>query len=141
MTFTNDSFAQQLMVMYMLGLKQKRRCRLRPMFGQDVFFREDWLKEMTTRVTFESFMRQLHFEDSSDPCGKKFEGSTDYRPNGVPKVGLLLELFRRRCCLFRPEESASYDEATAKYGGRMTKLKHLQSKYKPYDGIRLYSAH
>eukprot|EP01051_Picozoa_sp_SAG22_P041013 SAG22_NODE_22441_length_198_cov_75.555556_1_plen_40_part_01 len=28
---------------------------------------------------------------------------------------------------------------TAKYNGRMTVLKHLQSKYKPYDGIRVYA--
>ena len=41
--------------------------------------------------------------------------------------------------MFIPEISLSYDEATAKYGGRMTYLKHLQSKYKPYDGIRIYS--
>jgi hypothetical protein len=33
----------------------------------------------------------------------------------------------------------SFDEATAKYGGRMTHLKHVQTRYKPYDGIRLYS--
>lgn len=33
----------------------------------------------------------------------------------------------------------SFDEATAKYAARMMKLKHLQSNYKPYDGIRLYS--
>ena len=83
-------------------------------------------------------MRQLHFEDSADPRGEKFEGSTDFRPNGVPKVGQLLELFRRRALLFMPEENASYDEATAKYGGSMTKLKHVQTRYKPYDGIRLY---
>ena len=50
-----------------------------------------------------------------------------------------MRYFRRRCCLFIPEPDLSYDEATAKYAGRMTKLKHLQSKYKPYDGIRIYS--
>ena len=127
------------MVLYMLGLKQKRRCVLRAMFGTDEMYAEPWLRKVTTRLRFEAFLRQLHFEDSMDVRGEKYEGSVDYRPNGVPKVGLLLEMFRTRCMLFRPESSLSYDEATAKYGGRMTKLKHLQSKYKPYDGVRIYS--
>ena len=109
------------------------------MFGSDEFYREQWLKDLTTRVQLEAFLRQLHWEDSTDPLGKKYEYSTNYRPNGVPKVGLLLEHFRQRCVLFIPERNLSFDEATAKYTGRMTKLKHLQSKYKPYDGIRLYS--
>lgn len=137
--FTEETFVTQLMVLYMLGLKHKRRCTLRSMFGTDEYFAERWLKRMTSRNLFEAFLRQLHFEDNSDPRGNKFEGSTDYRPNGVPKVGLLLEFFRRRCMLFLPESDMSYDEATAKYGGKMTKLKHVQSRYKPYDGIRIYS--
>lgn len=32
----------------------------------------------------------------------------------------------------------SFDEGTAKYGGKMSKLKHRQSRFKPYDGIRVY---
>ena len=136
--FDAKTFREQIMVLYLLGLKQKRRCRLRPMFGNDGLYSEPWLKKWTTRITFESFMRQLHFEDNADPRGLKFVGSVDYRPNGVPKVGLLLELGRRRYLLFMPEDDTSYDEATAKYGGSMTKLKHLQTKYKPYDGIRVY---
>ena len=124
--------SDQIMVIYLLGLKQKCLCRLRPMFGNDEFYSEPWLENWTTRITFEAFMRQVHFEDSSDPKGLKFAGSVDYRPNGVLKVGLLLEHARQRCLLFMPEEDASYDEATAQYGGSMTYLKHLQTKYKPY---------
>ena len=100
---------------------------------------ETWLKQLTTRIKFEGFSRQLHFEDANDPTGSKWEHSVNYRPNGVPKVGLYAEMYRRRCCLFMPERDLSFDEATARYGGRMTNLKHLQSKYKPYDGIRVYS--
>ena len=62
----------------------------------------------------------------------------DRGDTGVPKAGKLLELFRLACESFMPESSGSIDEATAKYGGRMTHLKHLQSKYKPCDGIRAY---
>ena len=123
----------------MFGLKHKGRDDLRSMFGSDEFYKEEWIKDLTSRIQFESFLRQLHFEDSTDPLGSKYEYSTNYRPNGVPKVGLYVEHFRRHCCLFIPERNLSFDEATAKYTGRMTKLKHLQSKYKPYDGIRVYS--
>ena len=136
--FDRKTFKEQMMVLYLLGLKQKRRSRLRPMFGSDEVLSEPWLKQWTTRITFEAFLRQLHFEDSADPRGVKFVGSVDYRPNGVPKVGLLLELGRQRYLLFMPDDDCSYDEATARYGGSMTKLKHLQSKYKPYDGVRVY---
>ena len=59
--------------------------------------------------------------------------------NSVPKCGLFMEHYRRRCVLFCPEPELSYDEATARYGDIMTHLKHLQSKYKPYDGVRIYS--
>ena len=138
-TFSSEEFRNNTVALYKLGLKHKGKDDLRSMFGSDEFYQEEWLKELTTRIQFESFLRQLHWEDSTDPYGKKYEYSTNYRPNGVPKVGLLLEYFRRRCCLFIPERHLSFDEATAKYTGRMTKMKHLQSKYKSYDGIRLYS--
>lgn len=74
-------------------------------------------------------LRQLHFEDAGDPTGTKWTHSINYRPNGVPKVGLYVEHYRRQCCLFIPERDMSFDEATARYRGRMTGLKHLQSKY------------
>ena len=50
--FDEATFMTQLVVLYMLGLKQKRRCRLRPMFGTDQYFQELWLKQMTTRNAF-----------------------------------------------------------------------------------------
>ena len=137
--FTKEEFMTCLACLFLLGLKNKRRSTLRQMFGNDPLHREDWLKALVTRRKFEAFLRQLHFEDADDVRGEKFAGSVDYRPNLVPKVGLLLECCRRRCVLFRPGRDLSYDEATARYGGRMTKLKHLQSKYKPYDGVRIYS--
>ena len=37
--------------------------------------------------------------------------------------------------VFRPDRDLLFDEATEKYGGRMTRLKHVQTRYKPYDGI------
>ena len=138
-TFTMQQFKANTAALYMLGVKHKGKDNLRSMFGSDEFYQEDWLKEITTRIQLESFLRQLHFEDSTDPFGKKYEYSTNYRPNFVPKMGLMMEHYRRRCCLFIPENNFSYDEATAKYTGRMTHLKHLQSKYKPYDGVRIYS--
>ena len=138
-TFSPQQFKNNTVALYMLGLKHKGKDDLRSMFGSHEFYQEEWLKELTTRIQLESFLRQLHWEDSTDPFGSKYEYSTNYRPNGVAKVGLLLEHFRRRCCLFIPEHNMSFDEATAKYTGRMTKMKHLQSKYKPYDGIRIYS--
>ena len=133
------TYQHMTMVLHLLGLKHSSKNRYRPMFGTDELYKEDWLKRRCSRLDFEAFLRQLHFEDMMDPCGKRYSHSTNFRPNGVPKVGLLLERFRYQCVLFRPEINLSFDEATAKYGGRMTHLKHLQSKYKPYDGIRIYS--
>ena len=46
------------------------------------------MKKMTTNRRLEASLRQLHFEDSGDPCGKKFPHSTNYRPNDVSKVRL-----------------------------------------------------
>ena len=37
-----------------------------------------------------------------------------------------------------PGENLSYDEGTAKYTGKFSKLKHRQNHCKPYDGIRVY---
>ena len=37
-----------------------------------------------------------------------------------------------------PGNKMGFDEDTARYNGRMIKLKHRQSRYKPYDGIRIY---
>ena len=111
-----------LACLFLLGLKSKRRCTLRQMFVNDPLHREDWLKALVTRRKFEAFLRQLHFEDAGDVRGEKFAGSIDYRPNLVPKVGLLLESCRRRCVLFRPGRDLSYDEATARYGGSMTMI-------------------
>jgi len=66
-------------------------------------------------------------------------GGTDYRPDGTPtKVGLWMLLVRAQCMIYLPGNLFSFDEGTAKYGGRMTSLKHKQSRYKPYDGIRIY---
>ena len=136
--FNDQEYKHHTMILHLLGLKRLGRNSVRKMFSTDTFQREDWLRNLTTRRKFEGFLRQLHFEDSGDPWGKKFPHSVNYRPNGVPKVGLMQEMFRRRCVLFVPEVEMSYDEATAQYGGRMTTLKHLQSSYKPYDGIRIY---
>lgn len=74
------------MLLYLMGLKRLGRNSLRHMFSSDEFLQEIWLKKMTTNRKFEAFLRQLHFEDSGDPWGKKYPHSTDYRPNGVPKV-------------------------------------------------------
>ena len=105
------------------------------MFDTNPCYTEPMIKELTTHIKMEAFMSQLYFEDSSNPTGR-YSHSMNYRPNGVTKVGLFMYKFNRRCVLFIPERDLSFDEATAKYGGRMTYLKHLQSKYKPYDGIR-----
>ena len=40
--------------------------------------------------------------------------------------------------MFRIGEDASIDEAIARCASRFTSMKHLQSKYKPHDGIRAY---
>ena len=80
---------------------------------------------------------QLHFEDSFAPRGTN-GGGTDYRPDGTPtKVGLWMLMVRGRCMCYLPGNYMSYDEGTAKYGGRMTRYKHRQ-QHKPYDGIRIY---
>ena len=134
--FTDELFKSCTMTQYILGLKRLKRTELRSMFSNDLLYHEAWLKKLLSRRDFESFQRQLHYEDSVDPCGKGY--GQDYRPNSVPKVGLLLELARRRYLLIIVEDNMSYDEATAEYGGTMTFLKHLQSKYKPYDGVRIY---
>ena len=71
------------------------------------------------------------------PCGEN--GGTDYRPDGTPtKVGLWMLLVQGRCKVYLPGNWVSYDEGTARYNGRMSHLKHRQSRYKPYDGIRIY---
>lgn len=80
---------------------------------------------------------QLHFEDSLAPFGD--DGGKNYRPDGSPtKVGMWMEMVRCRCMVYLPGNKMSFDEATARYGGRMSRLKHKQSRYKPYDGIRVY---
>ena len=139
--FNMEEYKHHTMLLHMLGLKRCGDHSVRSMFSKDRVLSEHWLKDLTSRIKFEGFLRQLHFEDAGDPTGTKWEHSQNYRPNGVPKVGLLMEYFRRRCVLFHPEKDLSFDGATAKYGGRMTNLKHLhlQSKYKPYDDIRIYS--
>ena len=137
--FNLAEYQHHTMLLHMLGLKKLGKSSVRTMFSTDEFLQEKWLKDYTTRAKFEGFLRQLHFEDAGDPTGSKWAHSKNYRPNGVPKVGLYQEFFRRRCVLFIPERDMSFDEATARYGGRMTSMKHLQSKFKPYDGIRIYS--
>ena len=136
---SNEQYIHNMYIMYLMGFKKLGNRDLRGLFSTNPMDRDPLLCELTTRIKLEKFLQQVHFEDSADPHGKKFPHSTNYRPNLVPKVGLLIEKFRRRCVLFCPEEDLSFDEATAKYGGRMTHMKHLQSKYKPYDGIRIYS--
>ena len=80
---------------------------------------------------------QLHLEDSANPCG--INGGVNFRPDGSPtKVGLWLRLVQQRCLSYLPGNDMSYDEGTAKYNGRMTKYKHRQSWFKPYDDIRVY---
>ena len=59
------------MTQYLLALEQKNRTNLRSMFDND-WYREDWLKRVTSRPEFEAFLRQLHYEDSNDPCGKGY---------------------------------------------------------------------
>eukprot|EP01052_Picozoa_sp_SAG31_P025912 SAG31_NODE_2308_length_5966_cov_3.586330_1_plen_384_part_10 len=115
-------------LLYLLAASGNAGRDVGKMFGTCRFRSVPWLKEEIKRDEFRQFLAALHCEDSGDPV----------RPNGVPKVGQLMELLRVRCNSFVPEECLSYDEATAKYGGRMSGLKHLQSKYKPYDGIRVY---
>lgn len=80
---------------------------------------------------------QLHFEDSNAPSGES--GGINYRPDGTPtKVGLWMFMVRGRCLVYLPGNSCSYDEGTARYNGSMSKLKHRQSWFKPYDGFRIY---
>lgn len=43
-----------------------------------------------------------------------------------------------RCRIYLPGNKCSFDEGTARYNGKMSRLKHRQSWYKPYDGIRIY---
>ena len=125
---SNEKYIHNMYIMYLMGFKKFGNRDLRGLFSTNPMDRDPLLCELTTRWKFEKFLQQVHFEDSLDPRGKKFPHPTNYRPNGVPKVGLLLEKFRRRCVLFCPEEDLSFDEVTAKYGGRMTRMKHLQSK-------------
>ena len=73
-------------ILYMMGLKRLGRNNLRHMFSQDKLLQEVWIKNLCTRDSLEAFLRQLHFENSADPWGRKFPHSTNYRPNGVPKV-------------------------------------------------------
>ena len=138
-TFTMPEYQHYTMTMHLLGVKRCGKNNLRTMFSNDEMLQEPWLKRSCSRLKMEAFLRQLHFEDGQDPFGERYPHSINYRPNGVPKVGLYAEKFRRQCVLFRPSKDLSFDEATAKYGGRMTRLKHLQTRYKPYDGIRVYS--
>lgn len=58
------------------------------MFGNDELYSESWLKKLCPLLRLESFSRQLHFEDASDPFGQKYSHYINFRPNGVPKVGL-----------------------------------------------------
>lgn len=83
---TLELYKFMTVILYMMGLKRLGRNNLRSMFSNDELLQEQWLKRLTTRKRFEAFLRQLHFEDSGDPFGKKFPHSTNYRPNGVPKV-------------------------------------------------------
>ena len=115
--FTLPEYKHNTMILHLLGLKHCGTNNVRTMFSSDEVMQEKWLKDICSRIEFESFLRQVHFEDYLDPCGKRFEHSVNYRPNGVPKVGLYMELNRRRCVLFRPEPVLSFDEATAKYMG------------------------
>ena len=73
-------------ILYMLELKRLGRNNLHHMFSQDKMLQEVWIKDLCTRDSLEAFLRQLHFENSADPWGRKFPHSTNYRPNGVPKV-------------------------------------------------------
>ena len=73
------------------------------------------------------------------PFGDERSGARNYRPDGSPtKVGAWMLLINDRCMVFMPGNKMGFDEDTARYNGRMIKLKHRQSRYKPYDGIRIY---
>mgnify|MGYP003331237136 CR=1 FL=1 len=88
--------------LYIPGLKYKGKDDLRTMFGSDKFYAEPWLKSITRRIMLEPFLRQIHFEDSTDPLYKKYA----YPEDGV---------WSTRCCLFIPERDLSYDDSTVKY--------------------------
>lgn len=130
-TITSAWFEKHLLVLVGLGVTKNRDCNLEHMFSDDSLHQVPWIRKLTTYSQMRLFLSALHFE----ACG---DGKPDRGDTNVPKVGKLLELFRRNCESFFPEANLDIDEATAKYGGRMTRLKHLQSKYKPYDGIRIY---
>ena len=79
----------------------------------------------------------MHFEDSDAPLGEN--GGINYRPDGTPtKVGRWMLMVNEQCKIYLPGNKFAFDEGTARYNGRMSKLKHRQSWYKPYDGIRVY---
>ena len=89
-------------------------------------------------ANFRSCLWQLHLEDSDNPFGRG-DGAFNYRPDGGPsKVAQWMYLVRQRCMSYLPYNNMSFDEGTARYTGRMTSYKHRQSRYKPYDGIRIY---
>lgn len=80
---------------------------------------------------------QLHFEDSDTPLGES--GGINYRPDGTPtKVGLWMLMVQDRCLIYLPGNKCAYDEGTARYNGKMSRLKHRQNSFKPYDGFRIY---
>ena len=47
-------------------------------------------------------------------------------------------MVQTKCMQYIPDANMSFDEGTARYNGKFSKLKHRQSRYKPYDGIRVY---
>ena len=131
-------FLKMLYVFIALGHKHLSQSDLRKMFGNDRVLSEDWLKDVTSYNEVVHFLRTLHFEDSMDPTDER--GGTNYRPNCVPKVGLLLEMFRQQSITFTPPGPADYshDETTSYYGDHRCGFMHKQPQ-KPHPGIRIYS--
>ena len=81
-------------IMYLMGFKKLGNRDLRGLFSTNPMDRDPLLAELTTRIKLERFLRQVHFEDSMDPRGKKFPHTR--LTIVVSKVGLLLEKFLLR---------------------------------------------
>ena len=134
---TKDYIKKMMYVLIALGRKKLANTDLQSMFSTDVFLREEWLHQVTSLREFKHFLRTMHFEDNMDPTGKN--GGTNFRPNGVPKVGLLMELLRRECENFFPDgpQDYDYDEHTSEYNGLRSTMKH-KMRAKPHDGFLIY---
>ena len=90
-----------------------------------------WLAELGSRDWFKTWKAALHLEN---PVEKTYW-------TGLRKAGKFVEMFRQRCMkAYNTRRDMSYDEATAETASRTCAYKHNQSRFKPCDGIRFYSA-